>query len=233
MINARVDMGQINHKSHVYGYSVEKIPLTVWLPVNMSPDILIMAGIHGDEAETTVVLSEALRSVSGHGLVCGVILCGNPDGILRGTRANARGVDLNRNMPTKNWSPQPVFYKSLEGVPRDIRLSPGEEPGSEPENQALIQLINEMNPKAVISMHAALACLEDPSVSQLGKVLAERTGLPLVDDIGYPTPGSMGSWAAEKGLNLITYELEAASAYDQKRRHVPVLVDLLTGIIKI
>ena len=46
-----------------------------------------------------------------------------------------------------------------------------------------------------------------------------------------PTPGSMGTWAREKSLTLVTWELEAASLYDLKDRHVPVLIDLMTGRI--
>jgi hypothetical protein len=30
-------------------------------------------------------------------------------------------------------------------------------------------------------------------------------------------------------LNLVTYELEAASPYELKDRHAPVMIELLTG----
>ena len=59
--------------------------------------------------------------------------------------------------------------------------------------------------------------------------LADRCALPFLTEIGYPTPGSMGTWAAERGLNLVTLELEDASLYTLKDRHVPVLLDLMTG----
>ena len=49
--------------------------------------------------------------------------------------------------------------------------------------------------------------------------------------MGYPTPGSFGTWAQEHDLNLVTYEFEAASAYDLKERHGPVFVDILNGSI--
>jgi protein MpaA len=52
-----------------------------------------------------------------------------------------------------------------------------------------------------------------------------------VEEIGYATPGSFGSWAADQGLNIVTYELEAASPYDLKERHAPVFVQLLTGTL--
>ena len=219
----------IRHASSDYGRSVEGIPLTVYLPDTGDPGLLILATIHGDEAETTVVVSEALRCIPRGDLQAAVILCGNPDGMLRGTRGNARGVDLNRNFPTSNWSPDPVHYKSRATDARDIALSPGAAPASEPETSALIALLERLRPRAVISLHAALACIDDPNASALGRRLAERCAVPLQTDIGYPTPGSMGTWAGEHGLALITWELEAASPYDLKDRHVPILIELMTG----
>lgn len=214
------------------------MPLTVWLPDDAlsgeaSPEILVLASIHGDEAETTIVLSEALRAIPRGGLKHAVILCASPDGIVRGTRGNAAGVDLNRNFPASNWSPEPVHHKTGRDEPRDIALSPGDEPASEPETRALLALLEELEPRAVVSLHSALACVDDPEFSELGKALADRSGLPLVENVGYATPGSFGSWAADQGLTIVTYELEAASPYDLKERHVPVFVELLTGRLSI
>src|SRR5205814_5115931 len=111
--------------------SLQGIPLTVYAPETGRAEIVILASIHGDEAETTVVVSEALRCLPSGDLQAAVILCANPDGMLRGTRGNGRGVDLNRNFPTSNWSPDPVHYKSRANDARDIALSPGSEPASE------------------------------------------------------------------------------------------------------
>ena len=225
----RRDRGVLRHPSSVYGVSVEGVPLTVHLPDDERAEILILASIHGDEAETTVTVSEALRCLpSGH-LRAAVILCGNPDGMLRGTRGNARGVDVNRNFPTANWNADPVFYKSREHDARDIALSPGPRPSSEPETSALLGLLARLKPRAVVTLQSALACIDDAGDSHLGRQLAERTGLPMLADIGYATPGSMGTWAGEQGMNLVTWELESAPLYDLKDRHVPVLLDLMTG----
>jgi protein MpaA len=225
----RRDRGVIQHASAVYGTSVEGLPLTHYRPDADAAAIVILASIHGDEAETTVVVSEALRCIPRGDLQAAVILCGNPDGMLRGTRGNARGVDLNRNFPTSNWSPDPVCYKTRANDARDIALSPGARAASEPETTALLSLLERCKPRAVVSLHAALACIDDPRASHLARQLAERTALPLVAGIGYATPGSMGTWASEHGLTLVTWELEAASAYDLRDRHVATLIDLMTG----
>ena len=87
------------------------IPLEVWRPAG-SCKLLIHAGIHGEEGETTVALSRALRLISEPSPHCAVVLAANPDGLIRGTRGNARGVDLNRNFPTQDWSPDPVMHRS-------------------------------------------------------------------------------------------------------------------------
>jgi murein peptide amidase A len=229
----RRDRGVIRHAGSAYGSSLEGAPLTVYLPESGSAEIVVLAAIHGDEAETTVVVSEALRCIPRGGLQAAVILCGNPDGLLRGTRGNGRGVDLNRNFPTSNWSADPVCYKTRANDARDIALSPGAQPASEPETTALLSLLERLNPRAVVSLHAALACIDDAGGSHLGRQLAARCALPLLTEIGYATPGSMGTWAAEQGLTLVTWELEAASLYDLKDRHVPILIDLMTGRIEL
>jgi protein MpaA len=225
----RRERGVLRHASSSYGESVDGVPLTIYIPRSGRAELLILAAIHGDEAETTVVVSEALRCIPDDDLQAAVILCGNPDGMLRGTRGNARGVDLNRNFPTSNWSPDPVHYKSRANDARDIALTPGAEPASEPETKALLALIERLQPRAIVSLHSALACVDDSGASHLGRQLADRCTLPFLTEIGYPTPGSMGTWAGERGMNLVTLELEDASLYTLKDRHVPILIDLMTG----
>lgn len=225
----RSERGVIRHGSSVYGTSVEGLPLTVYLPDDGQAGLMLLAAIHGDEAETTVVVSEALRCLPSGELRAAVILCGNPDGMLRGTRGNSRGVDLNRNFPTSNWSPDPVCYKSRASDARDIALSPGAGPASEPETVALLALLARLASRAIVSLHSALACVDDAGASHLGRQLADRCALPFLTEIGYPTPGSMGTWAGEQNLNLVTLELEDASLYSLKDKHVPILLDLMTG----
>ena len=229
----RRDRGVLRHPASEYGKSVDGVPLTVYLPSSGTAEILVLAAIHGDESETNVVVSEALRCLPAEDLRAAVILCGNPDGMLRGTRGNGRGVDLNRNFPTSNWKPDLVFYKSRANDARDMALSPGSEPASEPETRALISLIDRLRPRAVVSLHSALACIDDSGASNLGRQLADRCSLPFLTDIGYPTPGSMGTWASERQLNLVTLEVEDASLYTLKDRHVPIMIDLMTGRISL
>ena len=226
-LRPRPEWGTLSLEPDIYGRSQLGLPLEVWRPQD-DCKLLVFAGIHGEEPETTLTLSRALRQLSAPSTQCAVVLAANPDGLTRGTRGNARGVDLNRNFPATNWQPDPVPYRSTLDDPRDVVLSPGEHPGSEPETIALMSLIEELKPATVVALHAPLACIDEQSQSPLGAWLAERTGLPPASGVGYPTPGSFGSWGAEQGLAVVTYEFPLASADALVREHVPVLVELLT-----
>lgn len=227
-LRRRQDIGSIPLQPEIYGKSHLGLPLEVWLPAGPCK-LLIHAGIHGEEGETTVALSRALRFLPERSPSCAVVLAANPDGLIRGTRGNARGVDLNRNFPTEDWSPEVVKIRSTMESPRDVEFSPGSGPGSEPEIRALTALIEELRPEAAVALHAPLACIDDATEGTLAGWLAERTGLPLVSDVGYPTPGSFGAWGGERGLNIVTYEFPMEGNDALVRDHVPVLTQLLLG----
>jgi protein MpaA len=222
------EIGTIQWEPSRYGRSHLGIPLEVWRP---SGDcrVLIHAGIHGEEGETTLALSRALRLLYSPPPHCGVVLAANPDGLIRGTRGNARGVDLNRNFPTGDWRPDPVMHRFTHDASREIELSPGSGPGSEPETRALIDLVEELEPEVVVALHAPLACIDDDELGKLAHWLSEKTGLPLVSDVGYPTPGSFGTWGGEKGIGVVTYELPLTDTDTLVKGHVPVLAELMAG----
>ncbi len=226
-LRPRREWGTIALEPDAYGQSHLDLPLEVWRPRH-SCKLLLFGGIHGEEPETTFALSRALRHLPEPSPHCAVVLAANPDGLIRGTRGNARGVDLNRNFPTRDWKPDPVMHRSTLTDPRDVVLSPGSHAGSEPETKALLSLIGELKPEAAIALHAPLECIDDAQQGPLGEWLAEKTGLPLVPDVGYPTPGSFGTWGAEHGLSVVTYELPLSNTDALVRQHVPVLVELLT-----
>ncbi|NIM48059.1 MAG: murein tripeptide amidase MpaA [Gemmatimonadales bacterium] len=226
-LRSRRDWGTLALKPDTYGRSRLGLPLEVWRPRG-DCKLLLFGGIHGEEPETTFALSRALRQLSESSPQCAAVLAANPDGLIRGTRGNACGVDLNRNFPASDWQPNPVTHRSTLDDPSDVVLSPGEQPGSEPETTALMGLIEELKPNAVIALHAPLACIDEQSETPLGTWLAERTGLPHQSGVGYPTPGSFGSWGAEQGIAVVTYEFPLTSTDELVREHVPVLVELLT-----
>ena len=225
----RSETGTIRHQAQSYGRSVNGTSLEFFGPRSGPVDILLFASIHGDETDTTVVLSHALREVGEGGLRNPVVLCANPDGAVNGTRCNARGVDLNRNLPTANWSPDPVFYRGHGQQRQEIVLGTGSRASSEPETRALVELVERLRPRSVVSLHAPLACVEDPQEKPLARWIASEVNLPLVPDVGYVTPGSFGTWCAEQGINIVTWELPSEPLADLIASHAPVLRRLITG----
>lgn len=221
--------GLLRHKPERYGTSVRGLPLEVYGPTQGPVDILIMTTMHGDECDGTVVLSEALRTVEPKDVKNPVILSVNPDGTLHGTRGNANGVDLNRNLPTATWSPGTLMYRGHGQQERGIELSTGTAPGSEPETQALLALLQKLQPNAVVSLHGPIGCVEDPEHKPLAKWIAEETGLPQVENVGYETPGSFGTWCSENGINIITWEFPVEPITEILDKSAPVLRRLITG----
>src|SRR5262245_21481494 len=181
--------------------SVEGRPLRHWVFGSGHPVTFVFAGIHGSERSSVELASRFLEALDdepdsfGAGTIVVAPLV-NPDGYERGERWNARGVDLNRNFPAWNW----------EGAPRG-----GPEPASEPETRFVLRLLERFRPTRVVSVHAPLGCVNwDGPARRLARALSQASGLPRREDIGYPTPGSFGSYAGRQlGSPTITLELPA------------------------
>lgn len=226
----RAERGVLHSEPTEYGRSRNGLPLQVYLPPAGVPvRHLVFSAIHGTEPDSTVIVSAALRSIRPDQLTCAVVLAANPDGVLLGTRGNAAGVELNRNWPTADWSSEQPPHKWAPGEPRDVLLTSGPEPASEPETQALMALIERLDPPSIVSVHAPLACIDDPGDTNLGRWFAEHTGLEHVRHVGYPTLGSFGTWCVEQGRNNITYELPSDAIGQMVATHAPVFSALLRG----
>ncbi len=136
------------------------------------------------------------------------IPCLNPDGMQLGQRTNANGVDLNRNFPTKNWG------KNLgDNATCDDEKSAyygGISAGSEIETQFLIDTISEFKPQIILTLHAPYKVVNyDGPAKELAEKISAIINYPVEASIGYPTPGSFGTYAGvERQISTITLELD-------------------------
>jgi murein peptide amidase A len=222
-----------------YGRSRGGLPLRVQLPAgDGAVEGLLIAAQHGEEAETGLLARRLLERIPGDETRWAVIQVANPDGLMNGTRQNAAGVDLNRNFPCASWSPEPSFTfppgidPALRELPnRTSRSSPGPEPGSEPETQALTALVHELRPKLVLDLHAPieLILVREGVPREPVEALAESAGLPVVSELPLGSPGAFDEWLLEQGIPAIVYEVEHAGLPQLCLRHLPGLEALLRG----
>lgn len=167
--------------------------------------VLLMGGLHGNEYGAPVVKAFA-RYVRAHpsivpsGSQLVIVACANPDGYFRHRRANANGVDLNRNFPSRNWR----RGRSRPG------LSWGSSAGSEPETKALVSLLDEGGFIRIVSLHSRGGILDwdGPGGSTLAKRMSKRSRVR-IHRLGH-RPGSMGTYVPQRhGIPIITWELSS------------------------
>jgi protein MpaA len=162
--------------------------------------LLVFGAIHGDEpgsAELCRRFADRLRAQPPPVAVV-VVPVVNAWGLARNCKDNERGVDLNRNFSSRNWSAEhPAGY------------FPGAAPLSEPESRELAALIDTLSPRAIVSVHQPFRCVNwDGPAEALAGEMSRACGYPAVASVGYPTPGSFGSaYGVDRGLPVITLEL--------------------------
>ena len=171
--------------------------LNLVLPTLEFNGVLVIGVVHGDEPQGEFLINEYLKCVKKTHLMFVPAL--NPDGMDRGTRTNLNGVDINRNFPTKNWvlSERDAYYG-------------GESPASEVETQFAVEVIEKYSPKLIVTLHAPYKIVNyDGDALVYAEEISKRVGYPVQKDIGYPTPGSFGTYSSlEKGIPIITLELD-------------------------
>jgi protein MpaA len=155
----------------VIGQSVQGRDLEVFVrPADGAPraTVLAIGGIHGNEPVTP----PAVRGLIGADVEADVevwlVPVANPDGSAAGLRCNANGVDLNRNFAWE-WHP-------ADGGPA---------PFSEPETQALRNLVEQVDPDVVVWVHQPLGYVS--SIGTTGSALEQAwgtaSGLPVRADV--------------------------------------------------
>ncbi len=212
----------------VWGNSVQGRPL-VYASFGTSESTnttLIFSMVHGDEVTPFYLalkhahwMKQNISKYPDSRVVIAPLV--NPDSFYSKprTRTNARGVDVNRNLPTADWDTQAIklWKKKFSSNPRRF---PGKEAGSEPETAFQVELIKKVQPQKMLSIHAPLNFMDydGPTTLTLARFPREyvreclklRSRLKAVS--GGFFPGSLGNYAGqERGIPTLTLELPTAN----------------------
>ena len=202
------------------GKSVKGLPLEVYRFGTGPDERMIVAGMHGGNEYNTVQLAEQLMAYLGKhpeivptDATLYILHDLNPDGVARALnylgRANANGVDLNRNWPA-NW--QADWPRS--GCWTTTYVTGGSAAASEPETKALMSFIQNHHLSALINYHSAALGIFPGGIpiSQASKRLAQA----VADVTTYKYPpvntgcvytGGMVDWTANQGIASLDIEL--------------------------
>jgi len=208
-------MGRSRQGRPISMRTFEAARLGFGLPGGSTPRLLLVGGVHGDEPSSVEALLElasrlSAAAPSGDGAPAGagqtrapparvmIIPALNPDGLVAGRKNAASDVDLNRNFPARNFTR--VHRPGYD---------PGPFPLSEPETSLLAEIIEIQAIDAVVAVHAPFGCVnfDGPAEAWAGLVAA-ASGWPVRENIGYPTPGSLGTWLGiDHDIPILTLEL--------------------------
>jgi len=208
------------------GQSVEGRPIRGRRFGGPGAALLVFGGIHGDEPATVDALCELVPRVAARAHPAPpvwLLPAVNPDGLAHGQKNSARDVDLNRNFPARSFRTEHAagYFPGPAGL-------------SEPETRVIADLVAREPIAAVVAVHAPYACVNfDGPAAAWADAVAAACGWPARGDIGYPTPGSLGSWlGVDRALPVLTLELppgplagfraQAAAALDESIRAAPI-----------
>lgn len=210
-------------KTFKFGNSINGLPIMGYHFGTSGPKVLILGGVHGDEVEGVTCALGLLNSFVNaftYKLDLTLVPKFNIDGVLNKQRKNANGVDLNRNLPTNDWTSK-VAKESYY---------PGTAANSESENQALVEWINKEKPRLIISLHSWKPLLNtNGNCHPEAEIISKLTGYSIEESIGYPTPGCLGTYTGlERDMPTLTYEIERGLDPEQILKvHVPAILESL------
>lgn len=170
---------------------------------------VVMSTMHGDERDTVDIVSNLRDGARVRGIDLWLVPVYNRDGYAGNTRANSRGVDLNRNFP-RGWQRQP---------------GSGRSPGSERETRAFMRFLTRVDPDLVVSFHQPLDGVDTSHRKRPAflRRLARTLRLPLKRmDCDGGCHGTMTQWfnARHDGF-AVTVELPAEPTQRYLRRRAP------------
>lgn len=222
-----------------YGSTVLGKPLNAVLVGNQQNVIACVGAIHGGESGPEIlltavkeILTEKRELLDKCGLaIMPVVNADMREKMTSGTpwyiRANLVGVDLNRNF-NANWQIEDKSY-NLSSADYRSPTYRGINPESEPETKAVVNFINEVDPKVIFSYHclssvsadellSAKSAKNDTLYMMLSNIIAEiysdgyreAVNYPLKEDKSiksFSSSGSLPEFAYAKGIPAFDLEI--------------------------
>jgi len=186
---------------------------------NGKNNILIIGVFHGDEPQGELLIEKYIKKHNSYEIKSSqnmqeqrknllFIPCLNPDGLSSNTRTNANGVDLNRNFPTKNWGQNKGENATCDDC--QTNYYGGSSAASEIETRFVIDIIKKYSPTLILTFHAPYKVVNyDGPAQKIAQEISKIIGYPVEESIGYPTPGSFGTYCGiERNIPTITLELD-------------------------
>lgn len=167
----------------------------------------ILGAVHGDEVEGAHLATELFKWLSEtHEVDMPIIVVPivNVDGFELNSRVNGNGVDLNRNLPSNQWTSEA----------REAKYFPGTSPLSEPENIFLVSLFEQYPPRFILSFHSWYPVINyNGACKEIAEFLASYNKYPIeADFLTHPTPGSLGEYGPQvHGSPVLTFECPVLS----------------------
>lgn len=191
--------------------------------------VLFLGTVHGDELPTAYLMLKLAHYVKDNPQIfkdkCIVIApIVNPDGFFAKvpTRVNAKGIDLNRNFPTRDWYSGTLKKKKKLKNAKNRRYYSGSRPASEQETMFQMALIKRFNPQKILSVHSPLNFFDyDGRTSDLDtferwlEMISRESNHPLKKFGFYP--GSLGNYAGNE-RNIFTLTLELPTSDPDKAK---------------
>lgn len=194
------------------GYSVAGRPITLTVvgKPTAARRAMFIGAIHGNERGGVPVTKALARSRPQADVAYFSISYPNPDGAVRNTRQNIRGVDLNRNFPgwRRNGSRGSVYY-------------PGTGPLSERESRVVYNAIKKIRPTLFVTYHQHMNVIDFGGGNRAAvATYARQTRMRIVKLSSYP--GSQATWlhAAHPRTTVMTVELPSRVSSAMVGRHL-------------
>ncbi|OGG41751.1 hypothetical protein A2837_00855 [Candidatus Kaiserbacteria bacterium RIFCSPHIGHO2_01_FULL_46_22] len=240
----------ITVRHEVIGTSVEGRTIDAYTYGDGETHLLFVGGIHGGYEWNSVVLAyemmdhfEENPELIPQNVSVTIVPSANPDGLFARVgiegritsldvpaetisgegRFNANDVDLNRNFDCK-WQPESMWRGKV--------VSAGTAAFSEPEAQAIRDIVSATNPVVVVFWHSqanavyASECEEGilSGTRAAMNVYATAAEYPAVDVFdSYPVTGDAEGWLASIGIPAITVELATHESTEWSRNLAGVI----------